>query len=86
MLNSNKNVHELQKLNGDELVSLENQVKVLRLQDNLGEYKYHHDRNKLLEPMTVAIENTSQDITKTIKETVIKNNKVIENLNEKNLA
>ena len=83
MLYSNKNVQDLQKLNDHELVSLENQVKVLRLQDNLGEQKYHHDRNKLLEPMTDAIENTSLDITKTITETSIKNNKVIENMNEK---
>ena len=33
--------------------------------------------------MTDAIKNTSQDITKTITETSIENNKVLENLNEK---
>ena len=33
--------------------------------------------------MTDAIKNTSQDITKTITETFIKNNKVLENSNEK---
>ena len=33
--------------------------------------------------MTDAIKNISQNITKTIRETSIKNNKVLENLNEK---
>ena len=84
MLYPIKNIEDLQKLN--ESVSLEEQVKVVRLQDKLGEQNYHHDRNKLLEPMTDAIKNTSQDITKTIIETSIKNNKVIEKLNEKVLV
>ena len=35
--------------------------------------------------MTDANENTSQDIAKPITETSIKNNEVLENLNEKNL-
>ena len=35
--------------------------------------------------MTDAIKNSSQDITKTITDTSIKNNKVLENFNEKNL-
>ena len=37
-----------------------------------------------MEPMTDAIENTSQDITKTITEISFKNNKVLENINEEN--
>ena len=78
------NVEDLQKLN--ELVSLENQVKFVRLQDKRCERNYHHDRNKLLEPMTDAIENTSQGITKAITETSIKDNKVLEDLNEKSLG
>ena len=57
-----KNVEEFQKLN--DWISLENQVKVVRLQDKLGERNYYHDRNKLLELMTDAIKNTSQDVTK----------------------
>ena len=33
--------------------------------------------------MTVAIKNTSENLTKTIKKTSIKNNKALKNLNEK---
>ena len=83
MLYPIKFIEGLQELN--ELVSLENQVKVVRLQDKLGEQNYHHDRNKLLEAMTDAIKNTSQDITKTITETSIKNSKKSKSFNEKNL-
>ena len=38
---------------------------------------------KVFEPVTKSLENTSQDITKTITETSIKNNQAIENLNNK---
>ena len=38
---------------------------------------------KVFEPMADAIKNTSQSKTKTITETSIKNNKVLENINEK---
>ena len=38
---------------------------------------------KVFEPDTKSLENTSQDITKTIKETFIKNNRAIENINNK---
>ena len=76
-----KNLEELLKLN--ESVFLENQIKVLRLQDKLGEQIYRHDRNNSLEPMTDANKRTSQDITKTITETSYIYNKVLEKLNEK---
>ena len=38
---------------------------------------------KVFEPVTKSLENTSQDITKTITESSIKNNQLIENLNNK---
>ena len=38
---------------------------------------------KVFEPVTKSLENSSQDITKTITETSIKNNQAIENLNNK---
>ena len=83
MLYSIKNVEDLQKLN--ELVLLQNQVNEVRLQDRLGEQNYHEDSKKLFKPMTDAIKNTSETITKTLIENSINNNKAIENLNEKNL-
>ena len=38
---------------------------------------------KVFEPVTESLESTSQDITKTITETSVKNNQAIENLNNK---
>ena len=74
------NVEDLQKLN--EIVSLENQVKVVSLQDKLGKQNFLEDMKKLFEPMTNVIKNTSEIITKTLTESSINNNKAIENLNE----
>ena len=81
MLYPIKNVENLQKL--DEAVLLQNQVNEVRLQNKLGDQNYHEDMNKLFKPMTDAIKNTSEDITKTITENSINNNKAIEKLNEK---
>ena len=81
MLYPIKNVEDLQKL--DEAVLLQNQVNEVRLQNKLGDQNYHEDMNKLFKPMTDAIKNTSENITKTITENSINNNKAIENLNEK---
>ena len=75
------NREDLQNLN--ELVSLQNQVNEVRLQDKLGEQNYHEDSKKILKPMTDAIKTTSENITKTLTENSINNNKAIENLNEK---
>ena len=66
-----------------ELVSLQDQVKTVRLQDRLGEQNFHEDMKKVFEPVTKSLENTSQDITKTIMETSLKNNQAIENLDNK---
>ena len=76
-----KDREDLQKL--DEAVSLQNQVNEVRLQDKLGDQNYHEDAKKLFKPMTDAMKNTSETITKTLTESSINNNKAIENLNEK---
>ena len=76
-----KNVEDLQKLN--EVISLQNQVHEVRLQDKLGEQNYHEDAEKLFNPMADVIKNTSENITKTLTENSFNNNKAIENLNEK---
>ena len=81
MLYSIKNVEDLKKLN--ELVSLEKQVNEVRLQNMLGAQNYHEYSKKLFKPMTDAIKNTSENITKTLTENSINNNKAIENLNGK---
>ena len=75
-----KNIDDLENLN--ELVSLQSQVKAVRLEDMLGKQNFHEDMKKVFEPITKSLDNTSQDITKTITETSIKNNLAIERLNE----
>ena len=81
MLYSIEDREELQKLN--ELVSLENQVKVARLQDKLGKQNSHEDIKKVFEPVTKSLASTTEDITKTITEAYIKNNQEIKSLNNK---
>ena len=75
-----KNREDLEKLN--ELVSLQNQVKTVRLQDNLGEQNFREDLKEVYEPLTNTIKNVSENISKTLTESSINNNKAIENLNE----
>ena len=58
-------------------------MKAVRLQDKLAKQNFQEDMKKLFKPMTDAIKNTSEKITKTITESFYKNNKAIENLNEK---
>ena len=77
MLYAIKNNDDLENLN--ELVSLQSQVKAGRLQDKLGKQKFHEDMKKVFELVNKSLENTSQDITKTVTETSIKNNQAIEN-------
>ena len=79
MLYSIKDREDLENLN--ELVSLQNQVKVVKLQDKLGEQNFHEDMKKVFEPVTKSLENTSENLTKAITETSIKNNLAIENIN-----
>ena len=81
MLYSIKNIEDLEKLN--EAISLQKQVKVVRLQNKLGEQNFHEDMTKIFEPLTDTLKKTSENITKTITENSINNNKAIENLNEK---
>ena len=81
MLYSIENVDDLENLN--ELASLQNQVKVVRLQDKLGKQNFHEDMKKVIEPVTKTLEKTSQDITKNMTENFIKNNQALENLNKK---
>ena len=79
MLYSIKNREDLENLN--DLVSLQDQVKVVKLQDKLGEQNFHEDMKKVFEPVTKSPKNTSENITNAITETSIKNNQAIENIN-----
>ena len=81
MLYSIKNLEDLKGLN--ELVTLQDRVKEVKLQDKLGEQNYHQKSEKLFEAVTKCTKDVSEKITKTLTENSINNNKAIENLNEK---
>ena len=49
MLYSIKDREDLENL--EELFSLENQVKVVKLQDKLGKQSFHEDMKKVFEPV-----------------------------------
>ena len=76
-----KDREDLENLN--ELVSLQDQVKFVRLEDKLGKQNFHEDMTKVFEPLTDTLKKTSENITKTLTENSINNNKAIKNLNEK---
>ena len=76
-----KDREDLEKLN--ELVSLQDQVKTVIIQDKLGKQNFQEDMKKAFEPVTKSLEKTSQGITKTITESSIKNNQAIENFYNK---
>ena len=65
------------------MVSLQDQEKVVRLQDKLGKHNFLEDMKKVSEPVTKSIEDVSEEVTKTITESSIKNNKALENINNK---
>ena len=73
MLYSIKDRENLEKL--EELVSLQNQVQEVGLQDKLGKQNFHYDTKRVFEPVTDTIKNTSEKLTKTISETSIKTTK-----------
>ena len=62
ILYSNKDREDLENL--EDLVSLENQVNVVRLQDKLGKQNFHEGMKKVFEPVTKSLENTSENLTK----------------------
>ena len=79
MLYSIKDREDLENLN--ELVSLQEQVKVVKLQHKLGKQNFHEDMKKVFEPVTKSLENTSENLTIAITDSSIKNNQAIENIN-----
>ena len=81
MLYSIKDREDLEKL--EDLVSLQNQVKFVKLQDKLGEQTFHEDMKKVFEPVSKSLENTSEKLTNAITDSSIKNNQAIENINNK---
>ena len=69
MLYPIKNIEDLEKLN--EAVSLQNEVKVVRLQDKLGEQNFHEDIKKIFKPMTDEMKNTSENIKNLLQKVLL---------------
>ena len=78
---SYKNREDLEPLK--ELISLEGQVKALRLQEKLGKQNFHEDMKKVFEPVPKCNKDVFEEVTRTMAETSIKNYKALENLSEK---
>ena len=76
-----RNVEDLKDLN--EAISLQDQVKVARLQDKLGKQNFHEYMKEVFEPLTNTLQKTSGNISNAITEISIKNIKAISDLNEK---
>ena len=55
-----KNVDGLENI--IKLVSLNNQLKAVRLQDKLGKQSFHEDMKKVFEPVTDIIKDTSEKL------------------------
>ena len=66
--------------NINEIISLQSQVKASRIQDKLSN---HEDMKQFFEAVTDMVKNLSEDVTKTIMETSIENNKALSNSNQK---
>ena len=62
MLDSTKNRVDLEKLN--EVVLLQNQVKLLRLQDKQTRQNFHEDMNKVFNAVTETINDASEGVVK----------------------
>ena len=75
MLYSIGNVEDLKDLN--ELALLQNQVKVVILQDKLGKQNFYEDMKRVIEPVTKSIKDVFGNF--------IKNIQALENLNNKHL-
>ena len=75
-----KNREDLRKL--EELASLQNRVEEVRLRGKVGKQNIHQNIRKVLEPVTDTKKCTSENLTKTITEPYIENNKALEILNE----
>ena len=77
MLYAIKNVDDLENLN--ELASMQNQVKLVRLQDKLGKQNFQEDMKKVFEPVSESIEDVSEEIMETMAEKSNENNQALEN-------
>ena len=75
------NIYVLENL--EDLPSLHNLVKDVKIQYKSGKQNFHENINKVFEPVTDTMKNTSEDLIKTVMLTPKENNKALESLNNK---
>ena len=78
-MKSIKNRKCFEKIN--ELVSLQNQVKVLRLHYTVGKQNCHERNKKSVKLVTKSIRDVTEDVTKTMVQTSQENNKALAKIN-----
>ena len=81
MLFQIKDREDLEKLEG--LASLKNQVEEWRLPDKLGEQIFHGNKKIVFEPVTDMKNKTSENLTRALTKSSIKNIQALENINDK---
>ena len=74
-MNPIKNIEELKNLN--KLVSSENQVKFVRLQNKLGKQNFHEDLKKVFQLVTKSNKNVSEEVADTVTGTCNNNNRAL---------
>ena len=62
-----KNREDFEDLN--DLISLKNQIKAIRLQHKLGKQTFHDDKKKVYESVTKSIKDASEDVRRIMTET-----------------
>ena len=72
MLSSIKKREHLKKVN--KLVSLQNQIKAVKLQDKLRKQNFHEDMKKVFATVSKAIKDSSQGVANTLTEIPKENN------------
>ena len=78
---SNETREDIEHLN--ELVLLQNQVKLLGLQDKLAKQNFHEVMKKVFELVTETIKDLTEDAKITMMESSKENNKALSNSNDK---
>ena len=81
MLFAINNREDLENLN--ELVSLQDQAKAVKLQEKLGKQNFHENMKKVFEPVTKTSKDVSENVTKHMMITSKENNQASQNLNNK---
>ena len=77
-INKREDLENLHKV-----ISSENQAKAVQLQDKLGKKNFYEDKKNVFQPVTKSIKDVSEEVRKTMTKNSVKNDKALENINDK---